>query len=300
MATADALPQSQPVQPGTAAGELAAILAGSLPVLPTGGVGDVAAELRAMSSEAARAVWVHPGWAALVDWILRRVPDCDPTTAAVHAVRNATHTRVDQRYAVSLARYLKRIAEGCSLDRLWVTDTAVLTWDPPEPEHAVPAPSMSLALEAGRLLASVGVEVSRPAWALVAASVDIAVDWWNGLAERTGLEGDDLIQAARRSNRMPGDWRLRSHFDGPAARPLVALLVGGDQMGRQARRQAGMEVGLVYWALLARQADQGGQTPPVPPAPVARAWATSIGWVEKAVAPSADSTGVAMGPIVAA
>jgi hypothetical protein len=300
MATARALPESQSVLPGTAPDELAAILVGSLPVLPAGGVGDVAAELRAMSSETARAVWAHPGWAELVGWILRRVPDCDPTTAAVHAVRKATHTRVDDRYTVSLARYVKRVAEGCSLDRLWVTDMAELTWDPPEPERAAPAPSTSLALEAGRLLASVGVEVSRPAWDLIAASVDIAVDWWNGLAERTGLEGDDLIQAARRSNRMPGDWRLRSHFDGPAARPLVALLVGGDQMGRQARNHAGAEVGLVYWALLARHADQCGQTPPVPPAPIVRAWATSIGWVEKAVVLSANGSGVAMGPIAAA
>lgn len=300
MATARALPQLQVPRPLTAAEQLAGMLAGPLPSLPSGDTAEVSAELRAMSSCRAVAVWRHPGWSAVIGWILRRCPECDPTTAAVHAVRNAARAVEDAGYAVSLTRYVRRIAENSSLDRESTTGIVELTWDPPEPEQRTACVSTSLAVEAAELLGSVGVVVSPPAWEMVAPSIDIAVDWWDTLASRTGLAGDDLVVAARRTNRTTVDWRLRAHFEGPAARPLVALLMGGDNVGRWARRDAGSEVGLVYWSLLVRQAHLAGQMPPVPPAPVVRAWATSIRWVEKAVDPVGKSADRRIGPIVAA
>lgn len=300
MATAQALPRLQVPRPLTAAEQLAGILAGPLPALPPGETAEVSAELRAMSTCRAVAAWRHPGWSAVIGWILRRCPECDPTTAAVHAVRNAARAVEDAGYAVSLARYVRRIAENSTVDRPPATEMIDLTWDPPEPEHSIACASTSLAVEAADLLRAVGVVVSQPAWEVIAPSIDIAVDWWDALARRTCLGGDDLIAAARQTNRLTVDWRLRAHFEGPSARPLVALLMGGDNVGRWARRDAGTEIGLVYWSLLARRAYLAGEVPPVPPAPVVRAWATSIRWVEKVVDAGGESAERRIGPIVAA
>ncbi len=300
MATAQALPQLPVHRPLTAAGQLAGILAGPLPALPPGDIAEVSAELRAMSSCRAGDVWRHPGWSAVIGWILNRCPECEPTTAAVHAVRNAARAVDDAGYAVSLARYVRRIAENSKVDRPPATEMIDLTWDPPEPEHNSARASTSLAVEAADLLRAVGVVVGQSAWEVIGPSIDIAVDWWDGLASRTGLAGDDLVAAARQTNRITVDWRLRAHFEGPAARPLVALLMGGDNVGRWARRDAGIEIGLVYWSLLARRAYLAGEVPPVPPAPVVRAWATSIRWVQKVVDPGAESADPRIGPIAAA
>ena len=300
MATAQALPQLEVRRPPTAAGELASILAGPLPALPPGDVAKVSAELRAMSSRDAGDVWRHPGWSALIGWILGRCPECDPITAAVHAIRNAARAVDDAGYAVSLARYVRRIAENSAVDRPPASEMIELTWDLPEPEHRFPCTSTSLAVEAADLLRAVRVVVSQPAWEVIVPSIDIAVDWWDTLASRTGLAGDALVAVARQTNRITVDWRLRAHFEGPAARPLVALLMGGDNIGRWARRDAGTEIGLVYWSLLGRRANLAGEIPPVPPAPVARGWATSIQWVEKVVDPGGDSADPRIGPIVAA
>lgn len=300
MATAQALPELHVPHPPTAAGQLAGILAGPLPVLPPGDIAEVSAELRAMSSCRSVAVWRHPGWSAVIGWILGRCPECEPTTAAVHAVRNAARAVDDAGYAVSLARYVRRIAENSAVDRPPATEIIDLTWDAPEPERSIACVSTSLAVEAADLLRAVGVVVSQSAWGVIAPSIDIAVDWWDALASRTGLAGDDLVAAARQTNRITVDWRLRAHFEGPAARPLVALLMGGDNVGRWARRDAGTEIGLVYWSLLARRANLAGEISPVPPAPVVRAWATSIQWVEKVVDPGGESADPRIGPIVAA
>lgn len=300
MATAQALPRLEVRRPPTAARQLASILAGPLPALPPGDVAKVSAELRAMSSRHAGDVWRHPGWSALIAWILSRCPECDPTTAAVHAVRNAARAVDDGGYAVSLARYVRRIAENSAVDRPPASEMIELNWDPPEPEQRVARASTSLAVEAADLLRAVGVVVSQPTWEVIVPSIDIAVDWWDTLASRTGLAGDALVAVARQTNRITVDWRLRAHFEGPAARPLVALLMGGDNVGRWARRDAGTEIGLVYWSLLARRANLAGEIPPVPPAPVARGWATSIQWVEKVVAPGGDSADLRIGPLAAA
>jgi hypothetical protein len=206
----------------------------------------------------------------------------------------------DAGYAVSLARYVRRIAENSTLDRESTTEMVELTWDPPEPEQRTGRVSSSLAVEAAELLQSAGIPVSQPTWEMIAPSIDIAVDWWDVLAGRTGLAGDELVAAARQTNRTTVDWRLRAHFEGPAARPLVALLMGGDNVGRWARRDSGSEVGLVYWSLLVRRALLAGEIPPVPSAPVVRAWATSIQWVEKVVDPVGKSVDIRIGPISAA
>src|SRR5579875_288152 len=89
--------------------QLVAILAGPLPSLPPGEASVAAAELRRMRSGQAVAVWRHPGWGALVDWIVRAAPECDPTIAAVHAVRNRERALADADYARSLAGYVRRI-----------------------------------------------------------------------------------------------------------------------------------------------------------------------------------------------
>ena len=300
MAIAHPLPQLKVPRPLTAAEQLAGILAGPLPALPPGDVAEVSAEIRAMCSCRAVAVWRHPGWSAVVGWILRRCPECEPTTAAVHALRNAARAVDDAGYAVSLARYVRRIAQNSSVDRQPVTELVELTWDPPELEQRTIRVSTSLAVEAADLLRSGGVVVSQPAWEVIAPSIDIAVDWWDTLARRTGLVGGDLVTAARQTKRTTVDCRLRAHFEGPAARPLIALLMGADNVGRWARRDADAEVGLVYWSLLARRAYLVGEIPPIPPAPVVRAWATSILWVEKVVGPAAESAEPRIGPIAAA
>ncbi len=44
---------------------------------------------------------------------------------------------------------------------------------------------------------------------------------------------------------MCSEWRLRRHLHGPAGRPLVARLLGGDQWGRRAREACECEASLV-------------------------------------------------------
>lgn len=277
------------------------ILSGPLPVLPPGEASGVAAELRRMRSSRAIAVWRHPGWADLVGWIVRRVPECDPTIAAVHAIRNRERALADRAYARSLVGYVRRIAQRSMADPAPDPGrTEELTWDPPEPPVEFARPTESLAAEANRLLSVAGVRPSDRSWSLIAAGVDVAVDWWDGLAVRTGLVGDELVVAARQSWRTTGNRRLRANFDGPTARPLVALLIGGDQRGRAARRAAGVEAGLLYWSLLLRHADGQGQTAPVPAPPICRAWSTHVAAIERAVTSNGSAAEPDIGPTIAA
>ena len=287
--------------PSNAVDWLVTVLSGPLPSLPDGDTRRVIREVREMQTQQAVAIWGHPGWRRLVGWVLGRVPECDPTAAAVHAVRNAERAVADPGYARSLSGYLRQVALHGSTDRSWGRRFEELTWDPPAP-GAVPArPASSLSDDTARLLELSGVRVAARAWSVIGPSVDIAVDWWDALASRTGLVGDDLVAAARQpSHTRTEGWRLRANFEGPAARPLVALLAGGDQQGRRVREVAGVEAGLLSWSLLARRAASLGQEAPVPPAPVRRAWATTIGWIEQALNPNQAADGPTAAPTVAA
>jgi hypothetical protein len=250
-----------------------------------------------MKSNRAIEVWRHDGWGAVVGWIVRRVPDCDPTIAAVHAICNAAKAASDPGYARCLAGYVRQIAQRSSVDGAFRRERLEeLAWDPPEPPSKPARPTDSLATVAAAMLSAAGVRVSGPAWGLIAPSIDVAVDWWDSLAARTGLVGDDLVVASRESMQTTGNHRLRANFDGPTARPLVALLVGGDQQGRWARRAARVEAGLLYWSLQARNASGRGESLPAPPAPVCRAWATHVEWIEHAIDPTTAATAPAVAP----
>lgn len=304
MAPVHALPRLRPV-PARSVEELSRILARPLPDLPAGDVPVVAAELRRMRSERAATVWRHQRWADLVGWIVRQVPDSDPTIAAVHAIRNRARAIDDPAYARSLAAYVRRIALNSTQEfRSPKRPLEELTWDPPEPpSDTATHSSESLAVEASRLMKDAGATPTDQAWSLIAAGIDIGIDWWAGLATRSGLTGDELVAAARQARKTTVNQRLGQHFDGPSARPLVALLVGGDQRGRWARQVAGAEAGLLYWSLLIRHTCGRGETSPVPPASVVRAWATNLAWIERAIAPSISPgapAAPASGPTIAA
>jgi len=285
MATSQNLPRPRPRKESPAK-QLARILSGPLPELPEAKVAVVAAELRRMRSDRAVAVWQHPGWIELVGWIIRQVAASDPTLAAVHAVRNAGRAVKDPDYARCLAAYLRQVARSCSTEPA-PSPAEELTWDPPEDPCSGPPATESLASEAAGLLEGAGITVTANTWDLIAPSIDIAVDWWANLSSRTGQVGTDLLVAARDSERITDGERLRANFDGPTARPLVALLVGGDQQGRWARASSGREAGLLYWALLVRDATMTGGPPPEPPVPVRRAWATLVAWIHRAMGPTA-------------
>jgi len=236
-----------------------------------------------MTTPAARTVWRHQGWADLLGWITRRVPDCDPIVAGIHAARRA-HLLGEEWSAVSqLASYLTRAAKRSPADRVSGLNLTAGTWEPAEPEAAVPPASMSLAGEAADLLRAVGLTPSSTAWAAISESLDVAVDWCDGFATSTGLAGEDLVVAARDAAGMSSEWRLRRHFESQAGRPLVALLLGGDQWGRRARRACGRESALLLWALDVRRCRRMDEPAPVPPAPVVRAWATTVGLIEASV-----------------
>jgi hypothetical protein len=285
--------------PSSAAAELAAILAEPVPSLPPGSVESVAAELREMSSPAAKAVWGDDRWIAVVGWVLRRVPECDPVLPALHAVRRAPMLNEDPHSVNCVARYVLSAARRCVVDRPYAR-FARLEWEPVAEVMVRPSDAVSLAGEAEELLRANGVVVSGAAWDAISEHVDIAVDWLDGFAANTSHQGEALVVAARDSAAMTSGSRLRHHIPGPAARPLVALLLGGDQWGRQGRQESGTEVSLVLWALAARRARLCGEGDPVPPTPVVRAWATAVQLVDKALAPADGPAGPELAPSVAA
>ena len=300
MAYTQALPRPHSAQAGSSQ-DLVAILAGDLPDLPPGEAADAAADLRRMRSGHAVAVWRHPGWGQLVGWIVRSVPDCDPTLAAVHAIRNRQRAVDDPAYARSLAAYTRQVARRSPVEsRPKARRIEELTWDPAEPEYEQRPSTDSLSGEASRLLSAAAIRPSETAWSLIAGGVDIAVDWWDGLATRTGMVGEELVAAARRSPQITGSQRLRANFDGPASRPLVALLVGGDQRGRWARQAAGVEAGLLYWCLLTRHLAGRGDAVSTPPPPIRRAWATHVAWIEQTATTPNVAVEPASGPTIAA
>lgn len=234
-----------------------------------------------MASDRAVGVWRHDGWGGVVGWILERVPRCDPTVAAVHAVRRASAVQGDGDEVFRLAEFLLRTARRSPADR-WPRNTDPLLLDPTVQPPCTPVTtSASLSTEAEHLLVSAGVTLDDVTRRLISESVDIAVDWWADFADQTGATGEALLTASRTTDRINGRVRLRSRFPGAAGRPLVALLLGGDQMARRAREASGMEVGLIFWALLTRRARTAGRPTPQPPAAITRAWSMTIAQVER-------------------
>ena len=212
MATARAVPRSQSAGQSSSYG-LVEILSRPLPTLPAGDISEVAAVLRRMSSDVATTVWRHTGWGEVVGWINRRVPDCEPTVAAIHAVRNAPRATKDPEYARLLAGYIVRVARRSRWEPSTDSRAQQLTWDPPMPSSTYRR-TESLADDARRLLSGVGITVSDAVWRVLAPAIDIAVDWWDALASRTGLAGEELVAASRRPRQTTGNWRLSGQFDG--------------------------------------------------------------------------------------
>lgn len=268
---------------------LAAILREPLPVLPGRSPCAAARQLRQICGRQAAAVWRHPTWGALVGWLGRRVPDADPVTPAVAAIRRA-HSFDGRR----LARYVIATARNSTVSH-WPSWLVPLS-DVAAEELAAPPLSCardddSLWREARELLEAVGVTLSAPTEETVSASIDIAVDWWDQFAGNTGLTGQALVHAVRHSAAQANNRRLRSLFDGPQAKPLVTLLLGDGQLGRRVRQTAGVEAGLVYWALAVRHAQRLGARQPVPPAEVRAGWAATLALVERALTVSPPASG---------
>jgi hypothetical protein len=257
-------------------------LSGPLPSLPAGSVAAVAAELRRMESPQARAVWVHPGWARTYAWVASMVPDADPVVPTVHALRRAPSVRANPASVDDVARLVVAIARRAASEQGRTERT--LACDPVDERPIGEAVSdSSVVPEARALLDAAGIEVSSAVWALVSATIDIAVDWWDAFANQSTLCGAALVAAARDSANLSSERRLRSYLDGPVGRPLVALLLGGDQWGRAARRSSGQEASLVLWALATRRAAAVGCDAPVVPAGVARAWSVTLALVADAI-----------------
>lgn len=267
---------------------LRTILSDTIPVLPVGSPQTVVKELRAMKSPTARAVWRHEGWAALYGWVTRHVPDCDdPIAAAVHALRRVEAVRADPAAAESIREEVLSRARSSTGSLGWRTVCA-LDFDPAE--QTVPPPSLdSYVPDASELLARVDVRPDPAAWALVSPAIDITTDWWNELAERSGLIGNGLVEGARRSMEQSSEQRLRRHFKHtPGGRPLVALLLGSDQWGRRARASGADEVGLLWSAMATRQAKLAGHDLPEPPKAVIRAWEITLRLIGEAVHQAGD------------
>lgn len=233
-----------------------------------------------MESDLAIAVWRHHGWGGVVGWIVKRVPSCDPTVAAVHAVRRAPLVQEGGEEAFRLAEFLLRTARRSPADR-WPRNTDLLRPDPiVQPPCAPVAVSASLWTEAEQLLTTAGITLDDFTRRLISESIDIAVDWWADFADQAGATGKALLTEARTTDRINGRIRLRSRFSGAAGRPLVALLMGGDQRARRAREASGMEAGLIFWALLTRRVQTAGGPMPQPPAAVTRAWSMTIAQID--------------------
>jgi hypothetical protein len=264
----------------SASTELGAILLGDLPDLPPGDVCTAASELRYMRTPRARLVWTHPGWAALCRWITRTIPDCDPIVPAIHAMRQTLEVRSNPPAVHGVARRVLAVARKSPADRC--RGEVSLDWDPPDLGPTTQPGCESLASEAASLFRVCAIFPPPAAWLTISPSLDIATDWLDRFAAHSGLTGRALLARARDSERMSSEWRLRRYLQGPTGRPLVALLLGGDQWGRAARRACGQEAGLVFWALEMRRARRGGEPDPVPAAPVVRAWSTTVRLIENA------------------
>lgn len=286
---------------GTATGfdDLRLILSGPLPSLPPGRVAMVARDLRSVATPAARLVWCHPGWAALTEWVLERKPGCDPVVPAIHAIRRSGRASQSRAEAASVATYVLRVADSYRRTRPSRREVpmGLDVADREEPEHPR---SRSLSIEASQVLRREGIRMSRPTWDLVSDGIDIAVDWWLEVSRSSGLVGRRLVDTVTGdSSNLSSGRRLRQYFEGSYGRPLVALLLGGDQLGSAAHRSAGTRPSLVLASMEARLANDSGQPAPRPAPPVIRAWRTAISRIDTLSGQSSDH-GIGPEPFVAA
>lgn len=141
-----------------------------------------------MESERAIEIWRHHGWGGVVGWIVERVPSCDPTVAAVHAVRRAEH-RIATAGPGSSAAMPARGRPCVALDR------------------------------SGATAHQAGITLDDFTRRLISESIDIAVDWWADFADQVGATGMALLTEARTTDRINGRVRLRTRFSGAAGCP---------------------------------------------------------------------------------
>jgi hypothetical protein len=160
--------------------------------------------------------------------------------------------------------------------------------------------SNSLVIEAALLLRQEGIHMSQSTWDLVSEGIDIGVDWWLDVAKSSGLTGADLVaRVTADSSSLSSGRRLREYFDGPAGRPLVALLLGTDQLGSVALRSTGTRPSLIVASVEARHAGSVGKPMSRPAPATVRAWKTAVARIDAALGPSHPS-GVGPTPVVAA
>ena len=282
--------------PPNSLNQLALILGSPLPQLPQKSIATLARELREVSTPGARNTWVHPGWADVVQWVTHNVPDCDPVVPAIHAVRLAEQIRTKEVTPARVANYVLCAAKSSHRDQS--LNHMSLNWDPPYIEESRPR-SHSLSQEASELLKQNRIVLSGDAWKQVSEGIDIAVDWLDGFTSRSKLSGSNIFSSARNSEAMSSEVRLRRYFSGPTSRPLVSLLLGGDQWGSLARKASGNEASLVLWSLNLRRSRDTSGDDVIPPAPVIRAWRTTTNLIEKAVS-SSEVNAIEQVPTVAA
>ena len=153
-----------------------------------------------------------------------------------------------------------------------------------------PLQSRSLFDEAALLLRREGIQMSPRTRDLVSEGIDIGVDWWLDVARSSGLSGADLVDTVTGdSSSVTSGRRLRQYFDGPAGRPLVALLLGTDQLGSIAMRSTGRRPSLILASLEARHADEAGKPLSRPAPSTVRAWKTAVARIDAVLGPSQHS-----------
>ncbi|NNN21654.1 MAG: hypothetical protein HKL80_06595 [Acidimicrobiales bacterium] len=275
---------------------LALILGNPLPELPRENIISFARELRKISTTRACNTWVHPGWAEVVQWITKNVPGCDPVVPAIHAVRLAEQVRTNEVSTYRAANYVLSAARRSlrgqnSKDLPLSEDIASIDESRPNPT--------SLSEEASELFRKNGIVVGNQTWQLVSEGIDIAVDWLDDFSTRNNLTGCSIFSTARDSESLSSKTRLRKYFSGQASKPLVSLLLGGDQWGTLARKSCGNEASLVLWSLGLRRSRQVGDEYQNPPAPVVRAWRTTTELIERVIHVS-ETNEIELAPTVAA
>ena len=241
----------------------------------------LAHEVREVRTPYARVLWRHPAWAALYGWFVVVTPDCDPVLPALHAIREARIGRPSPS-ADRIARRATSIAHNNPGNRC--RDEAELWPEVPVAPAPTPNAPRSIVPEVAELFRRAGISPAEAAWDAISIGVDIGIDWLDQFASSSKLRGDKLIAAARDAPAIPSRQRLRAHFCQAEGRPLVALLLGGDQWGSAARQAAGCEASLLLWALKLRHAMEAGEPAPVPPRPVVKAWSTTSQLIEAAIA----------------
>ncbi len=275
---------------------LALILGNPLPKLPSENISSIARELRQISTKRACDTWVHPGWAAVIQWVTKNVPGCDPVVPAIHAVRLADQVRSSEVSISRAANYVlsaaKRSLRGQKANHL------SLDWDPISIDESRPSPA-SLSDEASKLFSQNGIYVGRRTWQLVSEGIDIAVDWLDDFSSRNNLTGCNIFTMARNTEAMSSETRLKRYFSGQVSKPLVSLLLGSGQWGSIARKSCGHEASLILWSLNLRRSSEAGQDCVIPPAPIVRAWRATAELIDQATQVSVANE-IELAPTIAA